>query len=72
MLKLNEMKNNSNILAGLEIGEHKLDYANLIDFINENIDLTKTDFLLIYTKPVNIPDRLWHEWASFFRDKGLF
>lgn len=61
----------NNIYLGVEIGDHTVDYGRLIEELKRKYDISKLGFVLIYTKPVDIPQVLWLEWASFFKENGI-
>jgi hypothetical protein len=56
------------VKIGVEIGEHELDYENIIEYIKSNFDIKKIDFVLIFMKPIDIREGLWYEWAEFFKN----
>lgn len=60
------MERENSVFLGLEFGDHTVDYHMLIDELKEGCDISKLGFILIYTKPVDIPENIWIEWANFF------
>lgn len=59
------------VRIGIEIGEHGHDYEMLIADIEAKFDLHKLGFVLIFMNPIDIPERLWYEWANFFKKNDI-
>ena len=71
--KINETENGmtERVRIGIEVGEHGHNYESLTKDIAAKFDLKKLSFVLIYMSPVEIPERLWYEWAEFFRENDI-
>lgn len=61
-----------NVRIGIEVGDHGMNYEKFIEDLKINFDLSRVGFMLIYTQPVDIPERLWLEWAAFFKENDIY
>ena len=61
------MRQQKSVRLGVEIGDHSLAHRDYLGFIQTHYDLDRLEFVLIYTKPDDIPEALFYEWAEFFR-----
>ena len=71
MDKISKSKNMERVRIGIEIGEHGHNYEMLTADIEDKFDLSKLDFVLIYMSPVDIAEKLWYDWAKFFRGNDI-
>lgn len=65
------MREQKSVRLGVEIGDHSLAHRDYLDFIRTHYDVERLEFVLIYTKPDDIPEELFYEWAEFFKEHKI-